>query len=342
MQYLKYTFWAVLIFASGQAAAQDCNPVRLDEPGGTMHGMPIRDQDSTELCYSYVAAQMVDAHRFRSGDKNKSHMTSPLALAVHQTRAARDTDLEFDWPHDAIKTAFRRGSCSYDAVSDKVGQGDLKGFLSRFQGVYDKSRRTMQGSQFDRMQAAQGLACCALGPNPFNVAIDVEKALEILSQDSFLASLEKLVDHVCDKQGNTLKFDKVPDVEVQWGRRMGSKVERERKFSETLRSRLNNSNSGPVGINFCVDILSQSKFSGWVQGVGADGKVDRSKCRATHSAVVVGRRTSAKGSCQYLVRNSYGASCQGVSFWDCDKGTGQIWINEEQLVSNMSEAFYIR
>ena len=57
----------------------------------------------------------------------------------------------------------------------------------------------------------------------------------------------------------------------------------------------------------------------------------------THGAVIIGRRRQADGSCQVLLRGSWGAGCGSyfVPGWNCEKGN--VWIDIRDLAENTYE-----
>ena len=83
--------------------------------------------------------------------------------------------------------------------------------------------------------------------------------------------------------------------------------------------------SQPLEIDFCAKLLERGpggrkyKFTGFGRDI----------C-GSHAALIIGRRKTFFGRCQYLIRNSWGTRCDLYSFdWDCEKGN--IWVDEETL-----------
>lgn len=68
------------LFVASPALGYQCEPMRLDQPGGPLEHIPVMDQGKgVNICYAIIASQMVDAIRFSDGDRNHNHLTSLLA-----------------------------------------------------------------------------------------------------------------------------------------------------------------------------------------------------------------------------------------------------------------------
>jgi hypothetical protein len=82
------------------------------------------------------------------------------------------------------------------------------------------------------------------------------------------------------------------------------------------------------GAAVSLDYDSRSLRSSESQGV---------KISNLHTSLLVGRRwNSEMGSCEYLVRDSYGESCQGKydPSYDCEEGN--VWLRESIIYKNMT------
>lgn len=79
---MRLTLYLLLIAIPQSFAAEDCDPIRLDEPGGSMEHVPVLDQGELPLCSMAAAAQALDAWRFSHGDKNYQTKTSFTHLAL--------------------------------------------------------------------------------------------------------------------------------------------------------------------------------------------------------------------------------------------------------------------
>ena len=93
------------------------------------------------------------------------------------------------------------------------------------------------------------------------------------------------------------------------------------EFDRGLKSAL------PVGINYCENVLEVGRsFKAF--GLGAMKKCER------HASIVIGRRRDPQtGSCQFLIRNSWGSqrSSQYHSNWESVPGMGELWVDQESV-----------
>jgi hypothetical protein len=61
-----------------------------------------------------------------------------------------------------------------------------------------------------------------------------------------------------------------------------------------------------------------------------------------HSSLVIGRKRDEKtGACMFLLRNSWGASCEryagNESGYQCEADTGDLWIDAAKLASAVQD-----
>lgn len=87
----------------------------------------------------------------------------------------------------------------------------------------------------------------------------------------------------------------------------------------------------PIAIGYCQSLLRDRNFD--MSSVSPD---DCGK----HASVVVGSRPSKSNpeKCDYLIRNSWGATCPKTYAWDGERVPGgHIWIEEDSLFKNVTE-----
>jgi hypothetical protein len=99
----------------------------------------------------------------------------------------------------------------------------------------------------------------------------------------------------------------------------------------------------PVGISYCANVLKRGKnFKGIASSditghkyKQKDGKDDCGR----HASIVIGSREK-NGSCELLIRNSWGTSCSTYSNdFDCEQGN--IWIPQDVLQNNLYRIHYL-
>ena len=61
--HLGFFISLVLLLHAPVAQAEDCPTLRLDQKGGSMDGVPTRDQGDLGICYAVVASQIYDSWR---------------------------------------------------------------------------------------------------------------------------------------------------------------------------------------------------------------------------------------------------------------------------------------
>ncbi len=64
----------------------------------------------------------------------------------------------------------------------------------------------------------------------------------------------------------------------------------------------------------------------------------------SHVSLLIGERTNSQGRCQFLIRNSYGPQClpQYSTDWDCEKNTGEVWVDADYVSRATAGLEYLR
>ena len=83
----------------------------------------------------------------------------------------------------------------------------------------------------------------------------------------------------------------------------------------------------PVGFSYCSRVLQDKSYRGFPQAT------PQGDC-GMHASVIIGRKRDAKGSCQYLIRNSWGVNTVKYD-WKTDQG--DIWVDMEALNDNIRD-----
>jgi hypothetical protein len=122
----------------------------------------------------------------------------------------------------------------------------------------------------------------------------------------------------------------------------------------------------PVEISYCAAILTDASYPGTDRsGKGKHCPPSAHSPGDTgHASLLIGRRAADGGSCQYLVRNSWGADCSGPKLhslpggakpgsvvqrtgdiyapqWKCENGKGDIWIDADALANSVFSVSYL-
>ncbi|RZA09475.1 MAG: hypothetical protein EOP11_01550 [Proteobacteria bacterium] len=326
------------------AAHAACSEVRLDQADGSMARIPVLHQDGTETCYAYAAAQMADALRHRKTrefaargeispailEQQLRHITSPLVAAVNSAYSSGAESVNQGLLADSLKSIFAEGSCSHERIGDEFGAYDSKGFLAQLKGYFDGMRARRPGTPIARPPSP--LDCCTDSRDP-GAPLSRRNLEKYLAANTFVGFLKQSFDAACKNRWITVPSG---TTNTFYGVRERSPSARMRRFSEALYS-IRKPSDMPVGINFCADVL----FDRTKVGVDSTGQAMTSSpspltppaCVSHHSALVVGRRPGPGGTCQFLIRNSFGDSNNG---YDWEARRGQVWVDEAALVPNLT------
>ncbi len=102
-----------------------------------------------------------------------------------------------------------------------------------------------------------------------------------------------------------------------------------RVSATALREVLLRPHAQPLSLTYCANVLKKGRY---YRGLAAQGK--RCYRHDDRVALVIGmRRGFSAESCQYLVRGSGPAKCDGYSRdWECDRGN--VWVDARALLAN--------
>ena len=293
-------------FADNSGTARDCRPIRLDDPGKSMEKIPVMDQDSKWICYAYTASQMADAWRFSHGDHNTTHLTSPVATAVFYASQRTDfptKDIDNGWQAGALASIAKNGSCDYKAIYTKFGTTGLKEYFGELNKYFQKFKLlAIQESNSSKISQDYAKAVqCAMKSANTQLIPEIPEIINALSQPNYLEYLSKLFQNVC--ASNSIDVH-LPDANTLWTKNFFDD-DRVSQIQKTMNKELNGSNPQPIGINYCENILWDKS----VQGINSSGEFDWSVCKHHHISVVIGQQPTTDGRCEFLVRNSFGQSC---------------------------------
>jgi len=110
----------------------------------------------------------------------------------------------------------------------------------------------------------------------------------------------------------------------------------------------------PIGISFCSTVLrnpdavrlASTPLSSPPPSTGTSAPAgDQTQCQqgptastgegSDHAALVIGRKRAPGGGCLFLLRNSWGASCERYLSsrpgFECEESTGDIWVSQSVL-----------
>jgi len=284
-----------------------------------MEKIPVMDQGPTPTCYAHSASQLIDAFRFSHGDRNYSHLTSPLVTAVYYATARKNKSYNTGFTDVAIAEILRRGSCSEQAIETQFHVEEFRNF---FEDIFPKfeSRSLLRHSE----------ECYSAQPRVLDSSVEL---IGFLDKDRRLAYLERVFKEIC--KNRSLQIPKSNGIPIEVAVVEGKAPNWRTIFKKTFARELKDNRSQPLEISYCSDVLYNPMISIATQTT----TFEESKCKAYHSSVVVGRRKTLAGKCQLLVRNSYGKGCTGYA-WECEQG--QIWVDQDALIENIKSIRYIK
>ncbi|MBC75599.1 MAG: hypothetical protein CME64_06250 [Halobacteriovoraceae bacterium] len=329
----KFFLFSLAFFSVSTSLYGSCSPMRLDREGGPLERMPVLDQGNLNICYGYAVSQVIDAYRFSHGDKDFDHLTSPVAVSVYYSAEKEKDSIEYGKTEDAILSVLESGSCKHSTIYREVGQVDFKEYFEELEDYFDDFKNLgSRGSFFGFFkpktpnELGSDLQCFIYEQGAAREVVPgLEEVLNALKSSTKLEYLKELFNALCKKNKKELRFK--PKQHTKYARDFSPKDRTEGVFN-SIHDAWETSNPQPVAISFCEDFLYRK---GHV-GVDKQGKVS-SRCRTHHASIVVGRRPSKDGkTCQFLVRNSKGDSCNSYD-WECENG--QVWVDQEALGRNI-------
>jgi len=340
----------------------DCKTVRLDNSPGPMSKIPIQDQNGNALCAAYAATQLIDTWRLQN-ERPFLDFTSPFSLGIKYSALTNRTNLFGLPPKDVLDKAKNIEPCTYSSVGDffqsNMTTVDVIEQINKAHAAAQKSPAALAGL------AAEIKNCFSATPPIKRNTLDIAAITRHLQETTFVQAAQKILQDVCDKR--TLSLKTIPNAKEILAIRYGNLERAMNIFSGTIAGRLDAQPGKPTGITYCRDVLFDVNKSsllptgGFTVGPGANGDLRRqfpvtqNGCDSdAHNAVIVGRRLvrfkKADGTygstCQYLVRDSYGTSCQPfppdpATFPSERCERGQVWVDEDALLYNVSRVFHL-
>lgn len=345
---------AIQAKAKADRRAQNCRPVRLDQRGGSMESMPVLDQADSGTCYAYTAAQMIDAWRFSKGDMNKSDLSSPLAIAAATKyfeslarpemvgRSEGNRILDGAPLSSALNAGLRFGSCSSRTTKEGRYEEKIQRKIDRLLDAY-RQYRSSPGSSTQREEISQGIVCefNGRGSNTERFQRLRDQIVGSFEKDNAYDYLYSLLDTFCSPP-ERLDIPGKPRVMA-----LSASSIRQENFIETMKSGISQGLQAeppqPVGISYCPEVLDNPSVRKMRPSGGfyrptcdgdGDGKPD------LHGSLIIGQRKKPDGSCEYLVRNSWGSSCNRYDLpSQCDNG--HRWINSDALINNTADITFL-
>ncbi len=317
-----------------------CNEVRLDRDDRAFTQIPVYNQaidvkSDPDICYAVAASELIDAHRFQSGE-NLVTLSSPLSIALK----ARSDDLKLV-SHERVFTMDDSNPVTY-----MVGGGNMKSALEANQGQKVCDQRWLDDRVKLISEKSGGLALDSflinsnfgrsshIGPELISKAIShldllcvdhvltnqYPKPIELLPPcgnylDAQLVLAEKLKDpNITQPERKRLAqdfyqlFDEDNEIQV---------------LGEQVMALLDGPHPQAVGIGYVYSAIQSIEFRG---SIGA------------HASVIIGRKINSQNKrCEFLVRDSYGSECNdknGQPRYSLPCENGSVWVDARSLMKS--------
>lgn len=333
-----------------------------DTPRADTHMGEVRNQDGLGWCYAYTAADLLSQRmqqRLSAADIGISYSRMPSSQQLAQQARKLQKDAldkiprpeDFSGGHieDAIQLAGHMpGVCreedlgsdnfNYRMLAPEPGKMDQRvdiplDLLDLLREIDDARRRPLspEGEALVECIRLEKTALFARG-------MDWTQLLAILrhaAPDDATAWIQHLS---CEGRRVPIPMDlktaNLSTMEHGQGRSLFAQLDAQL------------SRGNPVGISYAPHFFySAKRIEIEKEQMKKEGK-DPEKWRernSSHASTIVGRRFNPeKNRCEYLVRNSWGKSCDqyNPSVVDCTEGN--LWVGEADMDANMSGITYIR
>lgn len=337
-----------LLFAS----SGDCDTDLNQGQNSPFNSIPIYDQDGVGLCYAYTTSQMIDYYRFSQGAKG---LTNPIYAGwatyykdanFFKSRSLQNGGHE----HQVVEALKKVGVCEDNFVSKRLSELTLDLGLSEAQtlhfleSVYKNYNGILTSKNWDSAYQeirTQTLVSCSQ-------ALNIKKRLE---QFGFL---ELAPTYILDQLFKNCKTHaiKVPDVIVQ---DKGTDNEFENKINDVFKRQL------PVTIGVCSSLFTnnQNRDLRGIQYIFNRASNANIKKECGPHSVLLTAQKKINGECNYLIRNSWGASWYPPTATSCacitrnrtykqfcQKGEGEeyvgCWFKKNDILPNTSSITYFK
>lgn len=315
-----------------------------------LSGLPILDQGADGYCYAYAGKFLYDYQRYLKLSKNKSSSlslgkTSPAWAAALGMKEGSDFSDDGGKSCDVVNgLSSKMKNCVQTSLQDHAFH-DLGPQIYRFLFDQDSLVTQYQGpassmwGQFPALTAAEFQSTHLTGDKLrmrdgfVNFQRKIRNALAGRSINSAFAASPFHYYMMVKKSHFSSTYMHLPAafalsvVEkscTNWDSAVKSTCKEYPAYSlEPVDQALNNGN--PVGISYCSRFLTDNTYRGFPQST------PQADC-GMHASVIIGRKQDSRGTCQYLIRNSWGVNKVKYG-WKSDQG--DIWVDMDALNDNI-------
>ena len=320
----------------------DCGPGIL--PG--IDKVPVLDQNSQGTCYAHATSSMIDyVRRFKMGGQQPTY-GSPLMAAIDFKLADNQQITTCENPFSSgllcrsYNSQVKNGFCDTEDIEKAI----IKSFTP-----YGKTKKTSWYMAWARNKIAFDTTGFRIQPNDHVLdylyvigSLYEEKKWDELKR--LWISLEINGNQNCENpendilqalQWNDLKLSS--SLEKFYVNYFNGLCKREKlPFNTNCKEKGVPSSSTldkwiaegyPLGLSYCSALLSNRNFKSKTRIITQD------EACGPHASLIVGTARDNKGRCAYVVRNSWGKSCNYYDK-DFDCKDGNIYVPKDLLLKN--------
>ncbi len=309
--------------------------------------LPIKNQKEYGVCYAYSAATLIEYFKLKKNDK-RLELISPVEAAIFTSEEVGDEDEEGGDVCSVVKALSQRGTaCPETSPSEESRYKDLSLYFHRELVKKVFLPYALKEEVFKPVPVAKfnSRASLALGQKRFLARFDNfykdlhsemlhrgfsshdipdDKDIFIFSQKWHIKNrytvlremfIQLLIAKTCLSHSVS-----VPRLSCEHKTRKGGVLDYEIDLHLENRKE-------PLGITFCSTVLNNKN----AEAVNRSGGVSDIQSCGAHAAVIIGKRGTADGKCEYLIRNSWGKSYS----YSWKTSNGDIWIDGKALMKNL-------
>jgi hypothetical protein len=325
---------------AAESAADECTPITLDSPGGTMEEIVARTpkiMQSGGVCTFHAAAEMFDAWRTKY-DAPVTNSTSPLALAMQFSLRTGHHNFELTGgdANPNLHELLQYGGCPRENYNPLTGQ-DMDEYYynevsERFEALQASYAATVLSFTNPKPPGIWDvttkieqlvLSFAAKYPGyPLNKSIDFAKLEGAFVLNDFVSFMNEMIPMNCANSARI--FANKPYSVVEFVTKDGSSAPKLAVIHEELNRGLEN--AFPLGIGYCANVLDAGRAYKPISMANPN-------C-GRHESLIIGRRPNPKtGICQFLVRNSWSRHSPYSSDWEKLPNMDHVWVDADTLVT---------
>lgn len=277
-----------------------------------------RNQDSVGWCYAFAASDLVSYRLNKKISAVSLFDTSDKTIEQDvATGSNRGGDIKYSITYSLSK---RKGFClEADLPSSDFKFCTDQAYLGFLNDILTRAREKRLESDLRNDQClTQNLKSAFPG-------VDIGQMLNYTQKNNQF----RLVEYLYESQCKVSLQEEAKKIRVQ---KLNAKHVSSELLLKRLHDQINNNDVAAIGYDY--------------------NKVNQEKNEGAHGSLVVGRRTNpVTGSCEFLVRNSWGKDCTlnespGLSCHkDCAGGTcrdtGHFWVEENRLSQSLIDVTYL-